>query len=43
MALDTARALQAGIGVKQRCIRVEFSPGHSNMARMRDDLAEDLI
>ncbi len=34
--------LQQG-GVKQRCIRVEFSPGHSKLARMRGDLAEDLM
>ncbi len=32
-----------GIGIKQRGIRVEISPGHSKMARLRRDLAEDLI
>jgi hypothetical protein len=32
-----------GIGVKQRCIRAEFSPRHSKMARLHSDLAEDLI
>ena len=29
--------------MKQTCDRVEFSPGHSNMARLCSDLAEDLI
>ena len=33
----------AGIGVKQLCDSVEFSLGHSNMARLRGALAEDLI
>ena len=35
-----------GNGVKQRCDRVEFIPGHSNRARLCGDLAdlaEDLI
>ena len=32
-----------GIGVTYRCIRVEFGPGHSKMARLRGALAEDLI
>lgn len=31
------------IGAKQQCDRVEFNPGHSNMARLRGALAEDLI
>ncbi len=29
--------------MKQLCDRVEFSLGHSNMARLRGALAEDLI
>jgi hypothetical protein len=29
--------------VKQRCDRVEFSPEHSNMARLDGALAKDLI
>lgn len=32
-----------GMGVKQWCIRVEFSPGHSNRARLRGELCEELI
>ncbi len=32
-----------GIGVKQRCIKVEFSLGHLNMIKLRGALAEDLI
>ena len=40
---DIARALQAEISVKQRFIKVGFSPGYSTMARLRGDLAEDLI
>ena len=36
-------ALSVGIGVRLRCIWVEFGLGYSNMIRLRGDLAEDLI
>jgi len=32
-----------GIGVKQRCETVEFSPGDLHRAKMRGELTEDLI
>jgi hypothetical protein len=31
------------IGANQQYDRVEFSPGHSNMARLRGALAENMI
>jgi len=36
-------APSAGIGMRQRWVKVEFSLGHSNRVRLRGDLAEDLI
>ena len=38
-----AVGLRTGIGVKQRCIRVEFNLGHSNRIELRGALAEDPI